>query len=315
MPINNRRGPYDKFDPQKLTPGEWAVVTSGDPHSADGKSVYMCFSAGDVKRMATYEDMVENVQKSAGEAIDAQISKKIDSALREMATATENANTAGNAANTAAENANQKVLEAGEAITNLNAAIKESQKTIEETNDAKQSALEAAGRVDEVLGAGIADLIYPVGSIYMSVNNINPSTYFSGTQWVLWGSGRVPVGVDASQEDFNEAEKTGGEKTHVLTESELPSHMHSIPKLTGTAAEAGEHTHKTYYRNDNLLGNDSDRLGTKNANAGTRDTMEASGKHTHTISTNKSNTGKAGTGAAHNNMPPYITCYMWRRMA
>lgn len=315
MPINNRRGPYDKFDPQKLTTGEWAVVTSGDPHSADGKSVYMCFSAGDVKRMATYEDMVQNVREASGEAIDAQMSEKIDGALREMTNATGKAIEAGNTANNAAENANQKVLEAREAITNLNVALKESQKTIEETNAAKQSALDAACRVEEVLGTGIADLIYPVGSIYMSVNNINPSTYFSGTQWVLWGSGRVPVGVDASQEEFNAAEKTGGEKTHVLIESELPSHSHSIPKLTGTAAEAGEHTHKTYYRNDNLLGNDSDRIGTKNANSGTRDAMEASGKHTHTISTNASNTGKAGTGAAHNNMPPYITCYMFKRIA
>lgn len=35
--------------------------------------------------------------------------------------------------------------------------------------------------------------MYPVGSIYLSVKNTNPSTYFGGT-WVAWGSGRVPVG-------------------------------------------------------------------------------------------------------------------------
>ncbi len=53
--------------------------------------------------------------------------------------------------------------------------------------------------------------IFPVGSIYMSVNNANPSNSFGGT-WVLWGQGRVPIGVDTSQSEFNSVEKTGGEK-------------------------------------------------------------------------------------------------------
>lgn len=65
MAIQNRRGVYDKFDPQKMVPGEWAVVISGDEHAIDGKAVYMCFAAGNVKRMATYEDMKENVAAAA----------------------------------------------------------------------------------------------------------------------------------------------------------------------------------------------------------------------------------------------------------
>ena len=42
MAIKNRRGPYNKFDPTKLLPGEWAVVLSGDPHASDGLACYMC---------------------------------------------------------------------------------------------------------------------------------------------------------------------------------------------------------------------------------------------------------------------------------
>ncbi len=53
--------------------------------------------------------------------------------------------------------------------------------------------------------------IFPVGSIYMSVTNTNPSSSFGGT-WVLWGQGRVPIGVDTSQSEFNSVEKTGGTK-------------------------------------------------------------------------------------------------------
>lgn len=55
------------------------------------------------------------------------------------------------------------------------------------------------------------ETIFPIGSIYMSVTNTNPSSSFGGT-WVLWGQGRVPIGVDTSQSEFNSVEKTGGEK-------------------------------------------------------------------------------------------------------
>lgn len=81
------------------------------------------------------------------------------------------------------------------------------------------------------------DRVYPVGSIYLSVNNVNPGTLFGGT-WVAWGSGRVPVGVDVDDADFSTAEKTGGEKKHALTASEGPQHDHTF---TGTA-ESHDHT-------------------------------------------------------------------------
>lgn len=58
------------------------------------------------------------------------------------------------------------------------------------------------------LAQQILDIIWPVGSIYMTTNSTNPSTYFGGT-WVAWGSGRVPVGVNASDNNFKSVEKTG----------------------------------------------------------------------------------------------------------
>lgn len=77
------------------------------------------------------------------------------------------------------------------------------------------------------LAQEILDIIYPVGSIYMSVNSTNPQNLFGGT-WVAWGTGRVPVGIDTSQTEFNAVEKTGGEKTHKLKVSEMPSHDHGL---------------------------------------------------------------------------------------
>ena len=59
------------------------------------------------------------------------------------------------------------------------------------------------------------DKVYPVGSIYISVNSTNPSSYFGGT-WVSWDAGRVPVGVNTSDSNFSTVEKIGGEQTHTL---------------------------------------------------------------------------------------------------
>lgn len=66
MAIVMRQGEYGDFIPSKMLPGEWAVVLADDPIVPDGKSVFIAFAAGDVKRMATYEDMKDLL----GEATD-----------------------------------------------------------------------------------------------------------------------------------------------------------------------------------------------------------------------------------------------------
>lgn len=73
MAIQTRRGSYNDFDPEKLLPGEWAAVTDGDPEGRDGTSIYMCFGPGQVKRMATYEDVIPK-----DEFVSEQINKWLD---------------------------------------------------------------------------------------------------------------------------------------------------------------------------------------------------------------------------------------------
>lgn len=69
MAIQMRRGKFTNFIPSKLLPGEYAVVQGDDPSVRDGRSVYIAFAAGVVKRLATYEDMVENVSAALVDAI------------------------------------------------------------------------------------------------------------------------------------------------------------------------------------------------------------------------------------------------------
>lgn len=130
-----------------------------------------------------------------------------------------------------------------------------------------------------ITAADIGNALYPVGSIYMSVNNTNPSTFFGGT-WVSWGAGKVPVGVDTNDTDFATVEKTGGEKTHTLTVSEMPSHKHTVEAI-GSGTTQQELTA---------------------FNVGTTSAIDG-----------YAGTDFTGGGQAHNNLQPYITCYMWKR--
>ena len=125
----------------------------------------------------------------------------------------------------------------------------------------------------------------PIGSIYMSVNDTNPSIYFGGT-WVSWGAGRIPVGVDTSDNDFSTVEKTGGEKEHTLTVNEMPSHYHTLNTVvdgTNPGGSAPIRIQTNYYQ-----------WGGTGVYPGT---------------------DRTGGSQPHNNMQPYITCYMWKRIA
>ena len=128
--------------------------------------------------------------------------------------------------------------------------------------------------------------IYPVGSIYMSVVNTSPASFLGGT-WSAWGAGRVPVGVDTTQTEFNTVEKTGGEKAHTLTAAELAAHRHYLC----TSTTGGSGSFDAYAPLTSHIGGSAITTGIGIL------------------------TASAGSDSAHNNLQPYITCYMWKRIA
>lgn len=152
------------------------------------------------------------------------------------------------------------------------------------TGERKRMSLDADG-FDPPLS--FFNLVYPIGSIYMSVNPTNPSELFPRTAWMEWGQGRVPVGVDPSQAEFNAAEKIGGSKTVTLTVDQMPRHTHNVPK-------------PEWYGVTSELDTGFGLLRTKNPNKDGSDGFVSA---------------SAGGGKAHSNLQPYITCYMWVRTA
>jgi len=127
--------------------------------------------------------------------------------------------------------------------------------------------------------------MYPVGSIFTTVtayaNSAAVVAAIGGTTWTSFGAGKVLVGVDSSDTDFDTVEETGGSKTHTLSTPEIPSHNHSLsPSISGGSGTDG---------NPNIISGGS--------------------------STGAVSIGATGGGLPHNNVQPYITVHMWKRTA
>lgn len=148
------------------------------------------------------------------------------------------------------------------------------------------------------------DDIYPVGSVYTTFDvDFNPNTKFSGT-WSLLTAGKMLLSADPEGADYTESGMTGGAETVTLTTSQIPAHKHTV-----TIASGGAHTHRVGWDSDGGAGTNrltvhQDGYSGSEGNSPT----DSTGSHTHTATC-----ANAGSGSAHNNMPPYITAFMWRR--
>lgn len=122
----------------------------------------------------------------------------------------------------------------------------------------------------------LLEAIYPVGSIYISVNSTNPQTLFGGT----WEQLKDRFLLGAGDTYSNGA--TGGEATHTLTIDEMPSHAHNYFVDTSAGNKYGVSINNIQYEKGEI---------------------------------NWASTYDRGGGQAHNNMPPYLVVYMWKRTA
>ena len=149
----------------------------------------------------------------------------------------------------------------------------------------------AENPVSEVIGqfSKIMEKLLPVGSIIewapveggANVDLTTPqsvSNYYGFGTWEAYGSGQMLLGVSSS----HAVGSTGGEETHTLTIDEMPSHNHNVNLGYGSGG----------------MGSGCGRVDANNP-----------------ANRNWGPTGTSGGGQSHNNMPPYITVYRWRRTA
>lgn len=136
--------------------------------------------------------------------------------------------------------------------------------------------------------------IYPVGSIYMSIDSTDPSNYFGGTWERI--QGKFLLGANDAIEEYN-AGKLGGEVAHKLTVNEMPSHNH-YPSDKG----ANWVPSTPYFSRRNIA------LGNSGIYVPAPDSAGISGWKW-------GGTSFVGGGQAHNNMPPFLSVYVWKRIS
>ena len=138
-----------------------------------------------------------------------------------------------------------------------------------------------------IVGNGLSAIlskIYPIGSIYMSTNSTSPASFLGGTweqilgKFLLSSDDVLTDGTITTAGSYHTGDN-GGEATHTLTVDEMPSHTH------GTPVKSGSYT-----------------------------TMDGSG-NTWVPIYNNNYVDYTGGSQAHNNMPPYLVVYMWKRTA
>lgn len=170
----------------------------------------------------------------------------------------------------------------------------------------------------------LASQLYPVGSIYMNVNNVEPSAIFGGT-WEKMPAGRMLVN---SSDDFALGQ-IGGEKEHRLTEDELAVHSHDVNNINGNTTSTaklvgkfsssirpnGDITDVPYRDGFGIVSKESEygihAKDGENSSPGRNYVIDAS--HSHTVNLNISML-PSGKNQPHNNMPPYIVVNMWKRI-
>tara|TARA_R110001592_G_scaffold101552_1_gene287307 strand:- start:21 stop:638 length:618 start_codon:yes stop_codon:yes gene_type:complete len=135
----------------------------------------------------------------------------------------------------------------------------------------------------KIAAGALTDVVYPVGSIFTTVTNYADSaavvSAIGGTTWTAFGAGRVVVGLDSGDTDFDTVEETGGSKDAIVV-----AHTHTLTTKTRPSYDSSG--------GGNNYGQDS---------------PSGTGPNTSTNSTGESGTGK--------NVQPYIVVYMWKRTA
>jgi len=171
-------------------------------------------------------------------------------------------------------------------------------------------------------------MLRPVGSIIKLYVNEDPASLLGFGVWRRTSQGRFEIALNESDIDFNVPGGTGGSKAQALMQEEtgvhnhtgsgsMGSHMHNLGTISNSS---GSHLHTVGLTLGSNVGAPG---GSTTAVAAGMTNTSAAGGHTHNIAGETSAAGgnivvtvsPSGDGQPHNNMPPYITVYIWRRVS
>lgn len=162
---------------------------------------------------------------------------------------------------------------------------------------------------------GIAEA-FPVGAVFIGVVDTNPATLLGYGTWAAFGTGRVLVGLDSGDTDFDAVEETGGSKTHthsVTSNVAVADHSFTQPTISwpiSVPVFAG-----TNFTTSNATTGLGVAAVTSTKPSGTNSWPASVPTNASGAVSAHSVTNNAVTSGFGSNVPPYITVYMWKRTA
>jgi microcystin-dependent protein len=184
--------------------------------------------------------------------------------------------------------------------------------SVQPTGDAGQFL--AADLVWRTPAGGDMSAAWPVGSIFLSTVATNPATLLGFGTWVAIAAGRMLVGFDAAQTEFDALGETGGAKAVTLTAAEMPAHTHVQDSHNHTQ---NAHTHPSIAMQGSAtpattgthIVTSTATGGSLRNSAATEIANSATAVNVAATATNQS----TGGGGAHANLPPYLVVSVWQR--
>lgn len=154
--------------------------------------------------------------------------------------------------------------------------------------------------------------IYPIGTLWVTTSDVDPTGIFGGTWTKAFFAGRTVLGAGSlSGRNFG-AGATGGLYAHTLSNNEMPSHSHNGSTLSVRIQDGGSHTHTVYEYTDpsngHHIGQGSEKIG------GITKETSVDGLHSHAATINGT-LGNAGSNQPHNILQPYRVANIWYRVS
>lgn len=151
---------------------------------------------------------------------------------------------------------------------------------------------------------------WPVGSVFINVSSTNPTVLLGGGVWERFSKGRVLVGVDEADADFDVPLETRGEKAVALTDpNQNAPHTHNV-------VPGGEHYHDyTDFWYNTIPSIDGVAVGSNNVVRAINEQLASQDRSTSPSAPHDHAVENSGGGGTHNNLQPLITVYMWLRTA
>ncbi len=163
----------------------------------------------------------------------------------------------------------------------------------------------------------VLDRFWPVGSVHLRADALDPSLLFGGT-WQVIGQGQVLVGQDTNQTEFAAIGQTGGAKTVTLVTAQLPNHSHTVTDPGHTHTQQA-HSHATLQvQGGTTAATTGQHVMTSTAVGGSsRATVSPEAANAATAVNNTATTGisvnGSGSDQPHPNLPPYLVVRFWQR--